>query len=256
MSFATRRAFLLSVAAAALANNAYADEPLTVFAAASLQESLTDIGQAFERRNRGARVRFSFAASSTLARQIEQGAPADLFVSADEPWMDYLEERGLLCAGGRIDLLSNRLALVAPAYARATLRIAPGFPLARALGQSRLAIADPASVPAGRYAEAALKSLGVWNDVQMKLARAENVRAALAFVARGEASFGIVYATDARIEPRVKIVDLFPEATHPRILYPAAIVNASAHPRAPAFLAALHAQWARAIFTRYGFSPL
>jgi molybdate transport system substrate-binding protein len=249
----SRRTLLLAAAASTLTFDAWAQEAsVTVFAAVSLQEALGEIGAAYQR----ARVRFSFAASSTLARQIEQGAPADVFVSADEAWMDYLAARGLIAPASRVDLVANRLALVAPARARTNLRIAPGFPLARALGQGRLAVADPASVPAGRYAEGALRSLGVWREVEQKLARAENVRAALAFVARGEAPFGIVYATDARIEPRVRIVALFPESAHPRILYPAALVAASTNPNAPRFLAFLRSPEARAIFRHYGFIPL
>ncbi|MBQ1543160.1 MAG: molybdate ABC transporter substrate-binding protein [Caulobacteraceae bacterium] len=232
-----------------------APPPVTVFAAASLQNALTDVGQAYTAKT-GVPIRFSFAGSSAIARQIEQGAPADLFISADVEWMDYLAQRRLIVAASRRDLLSNDLVLIAPKDARATLRIAKGFPLAKALGPGRLALADPATVPAGKYAKASLTALGVWDQVSGHVASAENVRAALAYVARGEAPFGIVYATDAAVEPKVRTVGTFPEASHPRIVYPGALTAASRNPAAAGFLGFLQGPEATAVFRRYGFNIL
>ena len=227
-------------------------ETLTVFAAASLKNALDEIVKAFEARS-GDKVNVSYAASSALSRQIEQGAPADVFVSADREWMDYLEKRGHVRPASRVDLLRNRLALVAPADAGTALKIGRGFPLAAALGKERLAMADPGAVPAGRYGKAALEKLGVWQAVQAKVAAAADVRAALLLVARGEAPLGIVYATDARVEPRVRVVDVFPEDSHPPIVYPAALTANAKLPAADRFLRALREPSARAIFERYGF---
>jgi molybdate transport system substrate-binding protein len=225
---------------------------LTVFAAASLKDALDAIDAAFARSGRG-RVVAAYAASSTLARQIEQGADADVFVSADADWMNYAEQRKLIRPGSRRDLASNRLALIAPRDSKLKLTPARGFPLAAALGRGRLAMAAP-DVPAGRYGQAALQALGVWDAVKARTAYAENVRAALNFVARGEAPLGIVYETDARVEPGVRVVALFPEATHPRIVYPAAITARSDNPAASAYLAFLQGPEARAIFRRFGFT--
>jgi molybdate transport system substrate-binding protein len=223
---------------------------LTVFAAASLRESLDEAARAFERAS-GHVVRISYAASSALAKQIEAGAPAQLFISADEEWMDHVESRKLL-KGPRVNLLANALVLVAPAAAVPKLRIAPGFALAAALGDGRLAMADPQSVPAGKYGRAALESLDVWAQVQGKLAPAENVRAALALVARAEAPLGIVYLSDARAEPRVAVVDTFPESSHPAIVYPMGVLRDA--PGAADDLAAfLAAPGTRAIWRRHGF---
>jgi molybdate transport system substrate-binding protein len=201
-----------------LALAAHADT-VTVFAAASLRESLDEVSRAFERAS-GHAVRVSYGASSALARQVEAGAPAQLFIAADTDWADYLESRGLARRDARTDLLGNDLVLVAPAASAVALRIAPGFALGAALGKGRLAVADPRAVPAGKYARAALESLGVWKGVERRLAPAENVRAALAFVARGYAPLGIVYRTDALAEKGVRIVDTFPAASHPAIVYP------------------------------------
>ena len=228
--------------------------PVTVYAAASLAEALEEIG-ALWRAGGGAPLRFSFASSAQLARQIEAGAEADLFLSADEQWMDYLAARGLIDRASRRDLLGNRLVLVAPAGSAVALTIAPGFPLAAALGDGRLACADPDSVPAGRYAEEALTRLGVWPQVGARLARAENVRAALALVARGEAPLGIVYETDAGIDRRVRTVGVFPAAAHAPIRYPLALTRAAA-PGAAAFLAYLEGPAARVVFEKYRFSVL
>jgi molybdate transport system substrate-binding protein len=227
--------------------------PLTVYAAASLTDVLNDVGAAFERRT-GASVRFSFASSSLLAKQIEAGTRADVFVSADEEWMDYLASRALLRANTRADVASNRLVLVAPSDSAIRLKIAPGFPIASALGNGRLALGDPASVPAGRYARTALTKLGAWASVEGRVAAAENVRAALTFVARGEAPLGIVYATDAQVERRVRVVDTFPADTHPPVTYPAAVLK-SATADAAAFVTFLATPEAQAIFARYGFLP-
>lgn len=229
------------------------DAPLTVFAAASLTHVLEQIGKAYTRQT-GRPVRFSFAGSSALARQIEAGAPADVFVSADQEWMDYLQSRQKLRESTRGDIVSNALVLVAPADSRVVLRIAPGFPLAAALGPyGRLATGDPASVPAGRYAQAALTRLGVWSSVSPRIVGADNVRTALNFVARGEAALGIVYATDARDEPRVRVVDRFPAATHAPIRYPAAALR-QGNADAAGFVAFLRGPEARAAFTQAGFS--
>ncbi len=225
-----------------------------MFAAASLAEVMTEIAAAY-RVAGGENVRLSFAASSQLARQIEAGADADLFVSADEPWMDYLAERGLIDPGSRVSLLGNRLVLVSPAASIVALDIRPGFPLAGALGNGRLACADPDSVPAGRYAREALTKLGVWTQIEPRLARAENVRAALALVVRGEAPLGIVYETDAAIEHQVRTVGVFPESSHAPIRYPVALVH-GAGPRSAAFLTYLRGPEARAVFEKYRFSVL
>jgi molybdate transport system substrate-binding protein len=228
--------------------------PLTVFAAASLKNVLDEEGAAFAAAG-GPPVRFSYGASSAMARQIEQGAPADVFLSADVDWMDYVAAKGLIAPGSRRNLLTNRLALVAPARSPVKLKVARDMPIGRALGGGRLAIAAP-EVPAGRYGRAALASLGVWPQVRDRLAPAENVRAALLFVSRGEAPLGIVYDTDARVDPGVRIVGLFPEASHPRIVYPAAVLARSANPAAARFLAFLRSPRGRAIFQKYGFKVL
>ncbi len=233
---------------------AQAGAPVTVFAAASLKNALDDVGAAYMAKT-GEAVRFSYAASSALARQIEQGAPADLFVSADSDWMDYVAKKDLIVASSRRDLLSNHLALIAPADSKVALKIARGMDLAGALGGGRLAVAGP-DVPAGKYAKASLTALGVWDSVSGKLATADNVRGALLFVARGETPLGIVYDTDARVEPKVRIVGLFPDASHPKIVYPAALLAHGANPHAAAVLAFLGGPEASAIFSKYGFIVL
>lgn len=227
---------------------------LTVFAAASLKNALDEANAAFTKKG-GAPVVASYAASSALARQIEQGADADVYVSADVDWMDYVATKGLIQPRSRVSLLTNRLALIAPADSAVKLTPARGFPIVQALGSGRLAMAG-LDVPAGRYGKAALTSLGVWSGVESKAAFAENVRAAMTFVARGEAPLGIVYDTDAMVEPRVRIVALFPQASHPRIVYPAAVVARSRNPAATAYLNFLKGPEARAIFRRYGFTRL
>ncbi|MBB6425901.1 molybdate ABC transporter substrate-binding protein [Sphingopyxis sp. JAI128] len=224
-----------------------------VLAAASLQESLTEAANAWAAKGHAKPV-ISFAASSALARQVIAGAPADLFVSADEPWMDAVAKAGMIRAGTRAILLGNRLVLVAPAASRAKLTIMRGFPLTRALGTRRLALADPDAVPAGKYAKAALTRLGVWPGVAAKVAPAENVRAALALVERGAAPFGIVYATDAHASKAVRVVGTFPATSDPPIRYPVALLKASRHREAAAFRAFLFSKQGRAIFARHGFS--
>lgn len=253
-----RRNLLAALAALVLAAPVTAWEaepaPVTVFAAASLKNVMDDIGKIYTARTHTP-VRFSYGASSALARQIEQGAPADVFISADSQWMDYVAQRGLIAPASRRDLLTNHLALIAPAFSDTRLHIAKGMPLAAALGAGRLAVAGP-DVPAGKYAQASLTTLGVWDSVKDKLARAENVRAALAFVARGETPLGVVYDTDAKVEPDVRIVGLFPDDSHPPIIYPAASIAASTNPGAPAFLAFLDSPPGKALFRKYGFVVL
>jgi molybdate transport system substrate-binding protein len=229
--------------------------PITVFAAASLKNALDEAAAAYAKESATPPARISYAASSVLAKQIEQGAPADLFLSADTDWMDDLAKMGLIQAASRRDLFTNHLALVAPKDSAAKIAIKPGFALAAALGPGRLAMAGP-EVPAGRYGQQALTALGVWDQVKDRTARGENVRATLQFVARGEAPLGIVYDTDALSEPAVKIVGLFPENSHPRIVYPGALVAGSTTPGAARFLAYLSSPRGQAIFRKYGFAGL
>ena len=238
----------LLVAAAARA------ERITVFAAASLRESLAAAVQPFEAAS-GHKVVVSYGASNALARQIEAGAPAALFVSADLEWGDYLLARGLAAPGSRRNLLGNDLVLVAPSASATALKIAPGFDLARALGGGRLALANPDAVPAGKYAKAALVSLGAWMAVEKRIAPAENVRAALALVSRGEAPLGIVYRTDALADRGVRIVDTFPAASHPPIVYPLVEMKGAA-PAAHALAAWLASPSARPVWERFGFRVL
>lgn len=256
-----RRSLFLSALAAAVAVfgnggvHAQEQKPVLFFAAASLQTALNAIADAWQKET-GKRVQFSYAASSALARQLEQGAPADLFASADLDWMDWADQRKLIKSDTRRTLLGNSLVLVAPKDAASDLKIAPGFPLAAAIGDSRLATGTPQSVPAGKYAQAALTNLGVWDQVAPRVAGADNVRAALALVARGEAKYGIVYRTDANAEPRVKVVDTFPASSHAPIVYPFAVTATSAHPDAAAFLAYLATPSATKVFETEGFTVL
>lgn len=247
---------LFALLFAALPTTLYAQgtDKITVLAAASLGDVLPEIGRSYEAATHRP-VTFSFAASMTLARQIEATSGADLFISADSASMDYLGQRGLIQQGTRRDLLANSLVLIAPADSAVKIDIAPGFGLLQALHGGRLAMGEPVSVPAGRYARDALMKLGVWDSVVQHLALGEDVRAALAYVARGEAPLGIVYATDARIEPRVRVVATFPANTHAPIVYPAAIVK-DAKPAAAAFLVYLRGPVAGAVFERAGFTVL
>jgi molybdate transport system substrate-binding protein len=223
-----------------------------VLAAASLQESLNAAADGWAHKGHPRPV-ISFAASSALARQIEAGAPADLFISADEEWMDYVANRRLVREGTRVSFLFNNLVLVAPAASPVRLSIGPNFPLARALGTGRLAMADPDTVPAGKYGREALTRLGVWASVQDKVARAENVRAALALVSRGEAPLGVVYTTDALADHGVRIVGIFPPRSHTLISYPVAALTASTNPEAEGFRRYLLSAEGKAVFHRFGF---
>jgi molybdate transport system substrate-binding protein len=235
----------------ALAPPAGADT-VTVFAAASLKESLDAVTHAFEIVARD-KVTVSYAASNALARQIENGAPADVFISADKDWVDYLERRGLVAPGSRRNLLGNELVLVAPAESRVQLRLARGAPVAAALGAKRVALANPDAVPAGKYAKAAFTTLGIWPSVEHKVAAADNVRAALALVARGEAALGVVYRSDAMAEPNVRVVDTFPAGSYPPIVYSAVILKRSTTPAAAALVDELASPRAMVTFRRFGF---
>jgi molybdate transport system substrate-binding protein len=227
---------------------------LLIFAAASLTNVLSDISPAWEKSS-GVPVKLSFAASSVLARQIEAGAKADVFISADSEWMDYLQSRNLIDQTSRRNLVGNRLVLIAPADSKLELKIAPGFKLAEALGNGRLATSDPDTVPAGRYARSALTSLGVWDEIADRLVRADNVRSAMLFVSRGEVPLGIVYATDAAVDSKVRVIDLFPAATHVPITYPAAAVR-GARSGAAALTAYLAGVETRAAWRKFGFVEL
>jgi molybdate transport system substrate-binding protein len=233
-----------------------AQESLTVFAAASMKNALDDVGGAFTKAT-GVKVVASYEASSALAKQIEAGAPADIFISADLRWMDYVAGKNLIKADTRVNLLGNRLVLIAPKDSRLdNLTIEKGFDIAKLAGDGRIAVADTKAVPAGLYAKAALENLGAWAEAEPKLAQGENVRATLAFVARGETPLGIVYETDARIEPKVKIVGVFPDGSYPPVTYPVAEIAASKNAAAGRYLAFLRTQAAKTVFEKYGFSFL
>jgi molybdate transport system substrate-binding protein len=232
------------------------DRPVLVFAAASLKNALDEVAAKFSQET-GTRVAVSYAASSALAKQIEQGAEADLFLSADLDWMDYLDKRQLIRSDSRVNLLGNRIVLVTAKDSKVgDLAIAPGLDLAGALGDGRLAMGEVSSVPAGKYGKAALEKLGVWAAVEGKLAQAENVRGALALVSRGEAPLGIVYQTDAAADPNVRIVGTFPEATHPPIIYPVALTRTAENPAAAQFLSYLRSPQARGSFGKQGFTAV
>lgn len=228
-------------------------KPLLVYAASSLTDALNQVADAYAAAGHP-KPTLSYAASSTLARQIEQGARADLFISADEDWMDYLAQRKLIEPATRVSILSNKLVLVAPSDRPLNVKIAPGFDLKGALAGGKLAMADPESVPAGKYGRAALQALGAWSAVEGDVARAENVRAALRFVETGDAAAGIVYLTDARASgAKVKIVGEFPQATFPKISYPLAAIKGGQAGEAKAFAGFLRGPKARAIFKAQGF---
>jgi molybdate transport system substrate-binding protein len=226
-----------------------------VFAAASMKTALDAVAAAWK-ADTGKTVSIAYASSAVLAKQIEQGAPADIFISADLKWMDYLDNAKLIRAGTRRDLFGNKLVLIEPSDADATLEIAKGFDLAGAAGDGKIAVCMIDSCPAGIYAKEALESLGVFAGVEPKLAQADNVRNALNLVSRGEAKFGIVYATDARADPKVKVVGTFPASSHSAIVYPVALIAASANPDAAFFLAYLTSQAASKIFLEQGFEVL
>jgi len=231
------------------------DKSLTVFAAASMKNALDEADAAYSAKA-GVKISASYAASSALAKQIEQGAPADIFVSADTDWMDYSIKNKSVDPATRVDLLGNSIVLIAPKDSKIdNVTIGNGFDLAKLAGDGRIATGDVKAVPVGKYAKAALEKLGSWQAAESKFAMAENVRAALSLVARGEAVLGIVYATDAKVEPGVKIVGTFPADSHPPIIYPVA-ATASAKKDAADYLAFLRTSEAKAIFEKYGFSYL
>lgn len=244
-------ATLLMVAAPA----AHADDKLVVFAAASLKDGLDAVNKACE-ANVGEAATISYAASSALAKQIEGGAPADIFISADLDWMKYLSDKKLTKPDTEVKLLGNEIVLVAPQDSTVETKIEKGFDLARLIGDGRFAMGDFKAVPAGKYGKAALESLGVWSYVEGKVAQAENVRAALKLVSTGEAALGIVYATDAHAEPGVKVVGTFPEDSHPPIIYPVAQIADSKDKDTPAFLKCLQSAKAGALFKEQGFTVL
>jgi len=248
---------LVLVCAAGGGSAVAADDSSTVlvFGAASLTNVLDDLSKAFTEQTK-IPVKSSLAASSVLAKQIEAGAPADVFFSADLEWMDYLEQRKLLKPGSRHDVVGNRLVLIAPADSTVTVKLRKGVDLLALLGpQGKLATGDPDSVPVGKYAKAALEKLAAWDKISAQIVRAENVRAALAFVARGEAPLGIVYRTDGLAEKKVKIVAEFPADTHPPITYPIAVTT---HGGADAqkFVDFVRSKASAEIFRKYGFTPL
>jgi molybdate transport system substrate-binding protein len=258
MALALRPILFLAAAAAAVAFLVAYRGPgrnLLVFGAASLKDALDDADAQYQ-RDSGSKILVSYGASSALAKEIENGAPADIFWSADPDWMDYLEERRLVKPESRFNRLGNKLVLIAPIYSRINLTISRNFPLAQALANDRLAMADPANVPAGRYGRAALEALGVWSSVINKIEPAEDVRATLALVSRGEAPLGIVYQTDAVADKRVKILGTFPESTHPPIIYPIAIMASSINPGSTPYLNFLKSPRSRPTFEKQGFIVL
>ena len=231
------------------------DKSLTVFAAASMKNALDDVDAAYTAKT-GIKIVASYAASSALAKQIEQGAPADIFVSADTDWMDYATAKKNINEPTRVNLLGNSIVLIAPKDSRIdTVTIGPGFDLAKLAGDGKVATGDVKAVPVGKYAKAALEKLGAWQAAESKFAMADSVRAALTLVARGEAALGIVYSTDAKVEPGVKIVGTFPADSHPPIIYPVAATT-TAKPEAADYLAFLRSSAAKTILEKYGFTFL
>ena len=254
----TRRTWLggmLALAIATGATPARAETPVVVFAAASLKNALDDASAAWSRET-GKSARISYAASSALAKQIEAGAPADLFLSADLAWMDYLAGKDGISSPTRTNLLRNALVLIAPKDSTLTVELKPGLDLTKTLGDGRIAMGHVEAVPAGKYGKAALENLGAWDGVKGRVAQAENVRAALLLVARGEAPLGIVYATDAVSDPSVRVVATFPAASHPPVIYPVALTKDSTNPDAAALLAYLRSPAARVFFERQGFTVI
>jgi len=241
----------LGLGLALLAGQPALADNLTVFAAASLKNALDDISAKWKEGN-GSTVAASYASSSTLAKQIEQGAPADVFVSADQQWMDYVDKKSLVEKPH--ELLGNRLVLIAAKDNPLTLKIEPGLKLAEILADGKLAVGDPSNVPAGIYAKEALTKLKIWESVEPKLAPAADVRAALTLVSRGEAPLGIVYETDAKVDPKVRIVAVFPDDSHKPIVYPVAVVKTTKNPDAAKFVTYLSGPAAKEIFVKYGFS--
>ena len=247
----------LGLATAPLLNPAQAqDKSLVIFAAASMKNALDEASASFVQQTGKTAPRISYAASNALAKQIESGAPADIFVSADLDWMDYLGQKNLLKPDTRVSLLSNKIVLIAPKDAAKPVAIAPGFNLAAALGSGKLAMGNVDAVPAGKYGKAALEKLGAWDGVKGQVAQAESVRAALFLVSRGEAPLGVVYQTDAAADPNVTVVGAFPDDSHPPIVYPVAVLKNSTNPDAGAFLTYLRSAAARPIFEKQGFTFL
>ncbi|MBM3549200.1 MAG: molybdate ABC transporter substrate-binding protein [Alphaproteobacteria bacterium] len=244
-------AFWLALAQPAAARSG----DVLVFAAASLKEALDAVAAQWNGET-GKKAVISYAASSALARQIEQGAPAQMFISADLDWMDYVAGKNLIRKDTRSNLLGNRIVLIAPKDSKATVKIERGFPLASMLGGGRLAMADVRAVPAGKYGKSALEFLGVWESVTSRVVQVENVRVALVLVGRREAPLGIVYQTDAAVDPNVKVIGTFPEESHPQILYPVALTSTATHPDAAAFLAHVKSAAARPVFAASGFTVL
>jgi molybdate transport system substrate-binding protein len=248
--------FAFLVALAGAPQPLIAQEQITVFAAASLKNALDDTNAAFTKSTR-IKVVASYEASSALAKQIEQGAPADVFISADLRWMDYVAERKLINPNTRMNLLGNKLVLIAPADSKlGHVTIGQNFDIAKLAGDGRIAVADVKAVPAGFYAKAALEKLGAWTAAEPKLAQAENVRATLAFVARGETPIGIVYETDAKIEPKVKVLGAFPDGSYPPVTYPVAAIANTKKAGVGQYFSFLRTLAAKAIFEKYGFSYL
>ena len=259
MSILARYRYRLAIAlvalfALALPRTASADDVL-IFAAASLKNAMDDAIAGFVKSG-GAAVKASYASSSALAKQIDNGAPADIFISADPNWMNDVQKNNMIKTDTRFDFLGNVLVMIEPADSKDTVAITQGFPLAKMLGDNKLSMADPDSVPAGMYGKAALQKLGVWDAVEPKIARAQDVRAALLFVSRKEAPFGIVYQTDAAADTGVKIAGVFPANTYPPIIYPIALTAGSKNPDAAKFLAYLHSDAAKPFFTKQGFAIL
>jgi molybdate transport system substrate-binding protein len=256
-----RRSWLALVVATALTSTAGAapaaaqSRDVLVFAAASLKNALDQVAADWQRET-GKKVVISYAASNTLIKQIEQGAPAEIFVSADLDWMDYGQQKNLIKPDSRSNLLGNRLVLIAPKDSTATANLQPGVDIAALLKGGRLAMGNVDAVPAGKYAKASLEKLGAWDGVKDKIAQTDNVRAALLLVSRGEAPLGIVYQTDAAADPSVRIVGTFPENTHPPIIYPIALTKDSANADAQAFLNYIRSSATRATFERQGFTVL
>ncbi|MDA9443149.1 molybdenum ABC transporter substrate-binding protein [Bradyrhizobium sp. CCBAU 51745] len=247
--------FIAFVMLAGLAPASAEDKTITVFAAASMKNALDEVDAAYTAKT-GIKFSVSYAASSVLAKQIEQGAPADVFISADTDWMDYAVAKKTINVPSRVNLLGNSIVLIAPKDARIdNVTIAQGFDLAKLAGDGRIATGDVKSVPAGKYAKAALEKLGAWQAAEPKFAMAESVRAALTLVARGEANLGIVYSTDAKVEPGVKIVATFPADSHPAIIYPVAATT-TAKPETNDYLAFLRTKAAKTILEKYGFKFL
>lgn len=230
------------------------ESELVVFAAASTTNAVTEVGEIFAARNLG-HIKTSFASSSTLAKQIASGAPVDVYISANKKWMDFLEEKNLLAPGSRFDLLSNRIVLIVPNNSHLKpVTLAPDFPLAGLLDGERLSIGDPEHVPAGIYGKQALQTLAIWDSVKDHLAPMKDVRAALTLVERGEAPIGLVYATDAVISDKVRVIGMFPEDSHPPIVYPVAVMSGRLTPEADQFMKFLKTPEAGAVFQKYGFS--